>query len=217
MLTVPEEFLLLTLKDEGGDFVDIPIECLRAGFVGAALMELALLDRLDCDTNEVWIVDETPTGNGSLDPVLARLSTPGFKNQSDGIIEQLVDLGDASREASLTRLCDKGILVETEGRLLWLLRTRRYPMFDGKEIREVKLRLLDVLLRDGLPDPRDVCLMSLAETCGITSQIVPVSKMELARERMTKFSKMELIGQNVRQHLEIFRRAMVLAIHSDLC
>ena len=68
---------------------------------------------------------------------------------------------------------DKKILVETEGRLLWFLKTRRYPAVDGKEIREVKLRLLEVLLRDGLPDPRDVCLMSLAETCGIIRQIVP--------------------------------------------
>jgi Golgi phosphoprotein 3 len=216
MLTVPEEFLLLTLKDEGGDFVDIPVESLRAGFVGAALMELALLDRLDCDTTEVWIVDDAPTGNRSLDPVLWRLSTPSFSNRSDSLIEQMIDLGESIREASLKRLCDRGILVETEGRLLWLLRTRRYPMFDGKEVREVKLRLIDVLLRDGLPDPRDVCLMSLAETCGIIGQIVPASETALAQERMTKFSKMELFGQNVRQHLEIFRRSMILAVHSDL-
>ena len=53
MLTVPEEFLLLTLKDEDGGFVDIPLEYQRAGFLGAAIMELGLQGRLDSDLSRV--------------------------------------------------------------------------------------------------------------------------------------------------------------------
>lgn len=216
MLTIPEEFLLLTLKDQGGEFVDIPTESRRAGFVGAALMELALQDRLDSDTSEIWVVDQLPTGNVGLDLVLARLGAPGFSRMSEHLIGHMIDLGDAVRVAALKRLCAKGVLVETEGRYLWLLKTRRYPAIDGKEIREVKLRLLGVLVHDGLPDPRDVCLMSLAETCGIIGQIVPAAEMADARERMARFAKMELIGQNVRHHIDIFRRAMIMAIQSDV-
>lgn len=216
MLSVPEEFLLLTLKDEGGAFVDLPAESRRAGFVGATLMELALQDRLDYDNTQVWLVDETPTGSRSLDPVLTRLSNPLFSKQSEHLISRLVDLGDSVREACLNRLCEKGILVETEGRFRWLLKARRYPMTDGREIREVKLRLLEVLLHDGLPDPRDVCLMSLVETCGFTGQIVERSDLALAESRIAKFSKMELVGQDSRRYLEILSRSMVLAIHSDV-
>ena len=68
-----------------------------------------------------------------------------------------------------------------------------------------------MLLRDGLPDPRDVCLMSLAETCGIIRQIVPGSELKVARERIAKFSRMELIGQNVNHYIELFERAMAMA------
>lgn len=211
MLTVPEEFLLLTLEDEDGSFIDIPLEYQRAGFVGAAIMELALEGRIDKDLHKVRVVNAAPTGNAAIDPVLARISSPGFDNDPDNLINQLIELGDTVREESLKRLCAKKILVETEGRLLWFLKTRRYPAIDGKEIREVKLRLLEVLLRDGLPDPRDVCLMSLAETCGIIRQIVPASELKLARERIAKFSKMELIGQNVNHYIEIFERAMAMA------
>ena len=211
MLTVPEEFLLLTLKDEDGGFVDIPLEYQRAGFLGAAIMELGLQGRLDSDLNRVWVVSNTPTGDASLDPVLARLAAADFDSSADNLINQLIELGDTVRAHALTRLCDKKILVETEGRLLWFLKTRRYPAVDGKEIREVKLRLLEVLLRDGLPDPRDVCLMSLAETCGIIRQIVPASELKVARDRIAKFSKMELIGQNVNHYIELFERAMAMA------
>jgi golgi phosphoprotein 3 len=211
MLTVPEEFLLLTLKDEDGGFVDIPLEYQRAGFLGAAIMELGLQGRLDSDLNRVWVVDKTPTGDASLDPVLARLSAPDFDSHADNLINQLIELGDPVRAEALKRLCDKKILVETEGRLLWFLKTRRYPAIDGKEIREVKLRLLEVLLRDGLPDPRDVCLMSLAETCGIIRQIVPASELKVAREKIAKLSKMDLVGQNVNHYIELFERAMAMA------
>jgi hypothetical protein len=211
MLTVPEEFLLLTLKDEDGGFIDIPLEYQRAGFLGAAIMELALQERLDSDLDRVWVVNNAPTGDAALDPVLSRLAATGFDSNADNLINQLIELGDPVRSQALARLCEKKILVETEGRLLWFLKTRRYPPIDGKEIREVKLRLLEVLLRDALPGPRDVCLMSLAETCGIIRQIVPASELKVARERIAKFSKMELIGQNVNHYIELFERAMAMA------
>jgi hypothetical protein len=208
MLTVPEEFLLLTLKDENGGFVDIRYESLRAGFVGAAIMELCLQGRLDSDLDRVWVVDKTPTGDAGLDIVLAGLSAPEFKCEAEHVLGQLVGFGAQVRSEALQALCAKEILVETEGLLLWFLKTRRYPVIDGQEIREVKLRLLDVLLRDVLPSPRDVCLMSLAETCGIIAQIVPTSELTIARERIAKFAKMELIGQNVNAYIVICERAI---------
>jgi Golgi phosphoprotein 3 len=212
MLTVPEEFLLLTLKDENGGFVDIRHEKQRAGFVGAAIMELGLQGRLDSDLDRVWVVDKTPTGDLSLDLVLSSLASPEFNGNADLVLSQLIELGAQVRSEALRELCAKNILVETEGRVLWFLKTRRYPVIDGKEIREVKLRLLDVLLRDGLPGPRDVCLMSLAETCGIIEQIVPPSELIIARERIAKFAKMELIGQNVNNYIDMFDRAMAAAV-----
>ena len=47
MLTIPEEFLLLTVTDDAGGFVELPTEAFKSGFIGAAIMELALLDRID--------------------------------------------------------------------------------------------------------------------------------------------------------------------------
>lgn len=211
MLTVPEEFLLLTLRDENGGFVDIRHESQRAGFVGAAIMELGLQGRLDSDLDRVWVVDKTPTGDAALDLVLTGLSAPDFNGAADLVFGQLIDLGADVRGQALKALCEKNILVESEGRILWFLKTRRYPVIDGQEIREVKLRLLDVLLRDVLPSPRDVCLMSLAETCGIISQIVPASELIIARERIAKFAKMELIGQNVNTYIDMFERAVAAA------
>lgn len=211
MLTVVEELLLLTLRDEGGAFLHLPIKRQQAGFIGAAIMELGLKGRVDSDLDQIIIVDKRPTGDRALDVVLARMSDDKFSRNSDKLIDQLVEMGDLVRETALKSLCEKKILEEKEGRLLWLLKTRRYPPVGGKEIREVKLRLLEILLRDSLPDPRDVCLMALAETCGLIDQIVPVSELPRARERIEKFSKMEMVGQNVNNYIRIFEEALAMS------
>ena len=87
-------------------------------------------------------------------------------------------------------------------------------MVDGKEIREVKIRLLEILLRDELPDPRDVCLLSLADTCGIIRQIVPASELHRAQERIATLAKMDLIGQNVTRYINIFQEAVAYASYT---
>lgn len=212
MLTVVEEFLLLTIKDEGGSFVDMPPEVQDAGFAGAAIMELALRDRIDSDLSSLRLIDKTPTGEKSVDIVLAKIAEPGFDLNADKLISQLVSLGEQVRELALDRLCERKILTKTEGRILWLLKTRRYPVVDGKELREAKLRLLEILLGDQLPSPHDVCLMSLAETCGIISQIVPKSELKRASERLAQLGQMDLIGQNVKKYITIFQEEMAIAI-----
>lgn len=214
MLTVPEEFLLLTIKDDEGGFVDIPREAVSAGFIGAAIMELALQNRIDSDLDRIWVIDKTPTGEKAVDLVLGKISAPTFELEAAKLIDQLVIYGNEVRELSLDRLCERKILTKSEGRILWFLKARRYPVVDGKEIREVKLRLLEVLLRDELPDPRDVCLMSLAETCGIIRQIVPASELKRASERLSQLAKMDLIGQNVTRYITIFQEAVAYAAYT---
>lgn len=215
MLTIPEELLLLTIKDDDGEggFIDIPREALDAAFIGAALMELALENRIDSDADHVWIVDKTPTGEPCVDLVLAKIQEPDFQSNTPGLIAHLIDYADDVRELALEHLVERRILEQVEGRILWILKSRRYPVINGKEIREVKLRLLEILLGDELPEPRDVCLMSLAENCGIISQIVPESELERAAQKLSRLAQMDLIGQNVARYIQIFRESAAYAAY----
>lgn len=205
MLTIPEEFLLLTVADEDGGFVEMAPEAVTAGFVGAAIMELALNNRIDSDLDRVWVHDQTPLGEPCVDVVLRALSSPDFDLDATRMIEQLLVEGDLVHELALERVCDRRILEEREGRFLWFRKTRRYPVIDGREIREVKLRLLDVLLQGTIPDPRDICLMSLADSCGLFPGIIPADAFDLVAERFAALSRMDLIGLNVSRYIEIFR------------
>lgn len=208
MLTIPEEFLLLTVADEDGGFVEMAPEAVSAGFIGAAIMELALANRIDSDLDRVWIHDRTPLGEPCVDTLLQALAAPDFDLDASRLIEQLLSAGDRVRALALERVCARGILQEKEGRLLWFRKARRYPVIDGREIREVKLRLLDVLLQEVIPDPRDLCLLSLADSCGLFPRIIPADALDLVAARFASLARMELIGLNVSRYIRIFRETL---------
>jgi hypothetical protein len=211
MLTIPEEFLLLLTKDDDGGFITVAPESEIAGFVGAAVMDLALHDRIDSDLKRIWVVDAKPTGERCIDLVLEKMAAGDLDTASDKLVDQLIGLGGQIRDLALERLCERSILKREEGRILWFLKARRYPVIDGTEIREAKLRLLEVLLHDEIPSPRDVCLLSLAESCDIIRELVPPFEIKRASERLATIAKMDLIGQTVANYVRIVQENAVFA------
>ena len=78
-----------------------------------------------------------------------------------------------------------------------MLSSRRYPVVDGKAERELKLRIMEVLFSDALPDPRDIVIICLADACGIFKELLAERELDLVAERIGQVRKMDLIGQAV--------------------
>lgn len=206
MLTAVEEFVLLALDGRTGDFRRINTEYLHAGVIGAAVMELALAGRIDSDVDRAWVIDPSPLGDASLDPVLAEMAKPGFPPRIEQVIGRLMPLAEAVLDNTLARLCQRGVLERSEVRGLLLRKVTRYTVKDGVEFAETGERLRLLLNGDGLPDPRDVCLITLAKTCGLLDQLVAPEDLKRAMDRVSSFAGMDLIGQNVRRYLYLFDR-----------
>lgn len=206
MLSTAEEFLLLALDRKSGDFRRIHSEYFNAGLVGGAVMELALAGRIDSDVDRAWVVDASPTGEASLDLVLKEMSKPGFPPQIERVIGALMPFGRQIEESVLEKLCKAGVLERSEGRSLLLKKTARYMVRDSGGFDAARTRLRAMLLGDGLPEPRDVCLITLVTACGLLDQVLPAEQHEAAMSRVSKFSGLDLIGQNVRRYLYLFER-----------
>jgi hypothetical protein len=191
-----EEIVLLQLDDTRGKLIDLPASAEEVVIVGAALMELALLNRIDSDPDRLMLVDSRPTGDDILDDVLTRLASVAALS-STSAIEHLSHQADTYQERALRRLIAKKILREDNGRFLWVFQTRRYPLIDDAETREVKTRLRQVLLTDELPDPRDIVLICLIEACDMLRLILTPDELAAAGERVAQLSRLDLIGQAV--------------------
>ncbi len=197
MLSVPEEILLLTLDDERGTPVDVPAIQIDCAIAGAILMDLALRCRIDTGLDELFTVSREPTGDSLLDEVLERIAGDPEPHDAAYWVQVLSHRSGEYRDRIAERLVEAKILKRVEERLLWVFGSRRYPQIDGGEEREVKRRIVNVLLDDGIPDPRDIVILTLADTCGVLDRILSSRELKNREGRLRQLERMDLIGQAV--------------------
>jgi len=197
MLRFAEEIMLLLLDDEGERFVRVPDWSLRYALAGGVLMDLALEDRIDTDLEKLILVDPAPLGDNILDPTLADIVCAEETRDARFWVERVANRADEIREAATGRLIGRGILERREDRFLWVFRSRRYPLVDGKAEREVKLRIMEVLFSEVIPTPRDVVIICLADACGIFTELLSKREVRQAMPRIELIRRMDLIGRAV--------------------
>ena len=212
-LRFAEEITLLMLNDEDGEFVRVPGWSLQCAFAGAVLMDLALENRIDTDLKRLVLIDPTPLGDDILDPVLARIAQATETHDARHWVEHIADYVEEIREGALAGLVKRGILRREEDRFLWVFKSRRYPIVDGEAEREVKLRIMEVLFGNEIPDPRDIVLICLADACGILRELLSARELERAAERIEQVRKLDLIGQAVSKAVWDIQSSIALAMH----
>ncbi|MCY3931967.1 MAG: GPP34 family phosphoprotein [Acidobacteria bacterium] len=194
-LTFVEEILLLLLDDESGAMKRVAPNVMELLVAGAILMDLALRGRLDCDLQRLVVVDSTPVGEEILDGPLAEIVEAADEADARTWVVRLSARSKQVQEAALARLVERGILRVEDRSFLWVFGSRRYPMVDDREEREVKLRILDVLLSDRIPAPRDVALICLADASNAFQVILSPQELRHAAARIELVRGFDLIGQ----------------------
>lgn len=212
LLRFPEEIILLLLDDENGKLASLRDWSLRYAMAGAVLMELALEHRVDSDLNQLLLVDETPTGDPMLDQVLAEIAASKKQQQVRYWIDRISGHGDEFRDMVLDRLVQKGILKRQEELLMWVFKLRTYPQLDDKPEREVKMRIMEVLFSDIVPDPRDVVIICLADACGIFGAILSNRELEYCRGRIDEVRRLDIISQEVSKAIWDIDNSMTYAM-----
>ena len=197
MLRFAEEVMLLLLDDENGTFARVPGWSLNYALGGGVLMDLALENRIDTDLEKLFLVDATPLGDSLLDPMLADIARAEKTHDARYWVERTAGRAAEIRETVLDRLVEAGILSRHDERFLWVFRSRRYPVVDGKAEREVKLRIMEVLFSDMIPDPRDIVIIALADACGIFKWLLSKRELKNAESRISDVRRMDLIGRAV--------------------
>ena len=202
--------MLLLLHDENGRFERVPDWSLGYALGGGVLMDLALENRIDTDLDNLILVDDTPLGDSLLDPTLADIAAAEDKRDARFWVERTAGRADEIREEALARLVRSGILEEQEDRFLWVFRSRRYPVVDGRAEREVKLRIMEVLFSDEIPDPRDVVIICLADACALFRQLLSKQELERASKRIEQVTRLDLIGQAMSQAIRDIQLSIAL-------
>jgi len=202
MLRYSEEILLLVLDEGRGELAPgIPERSLALALAGAVLMDLALENRIDTDSERLMLVNATPLGEDILDSTLAEIAGADQEQDTGYWLERTAEQGDRIREAALARLTDRGILNSEADGLLSLVpsvsRSRRYPIADGQWVEETRLRIMRLLFSDDIPDPRDIGIIALADACGVFRTILAPEERAQVRDRIDLLRNLDLIARTM--------------------
>ena len=198
MLSFAEEIYLLALDDVTGKISTYSEEVsLSYALIGALLCELSFLNKIDSDLDHLYVIDKEPTGNKILDFVLEVISEAEKSMPISYWLKVL--LSDASRteDLVLNHLIQRGILKRIDERIYWVFHTRRYPVIDNHEIKNVEDRLRELVLNDDIPDPREAVLVSLVHACNLFEDILSPREKKRAESRIQSIAKLDIVGREV--------------------
>ena len=199
-LTLIDELVLTLLNEESGYFRQVPGWNLSCAAVGAALAELSLLSRIDTDMDSLILLDATVTGDPALDPVLRKIVAEPAQRNAQYWVERLAPEAESIIDMTLDRLVDLKILQHHDGDF-WSLAGSVWRMGHhtgsevGTAVEFVKTRISRAIFNNEIPEPRDVIIICLIDTCDVLRFIFELD--EESEQRVQDICKMDLIGRAI--------------------
>jgi len=212
-LRLPEEILLLALKDEKGTF-DWRAGNYSYAMAGGILAELLLAGRITVEDSKKALVTITmPEFLG--DPVLdSRLETIRSAKRRKKLRDWVTTFGNKSglKHEVARSLCQKGILQLQEHHILSLFRTRRYPELCHERERKIVERLREAIFSEKKDiDARTAILIALANSAGVLSGTFARKELKQRKRRIKAISDGECIGKATKEAIEAVQAAIVVA------
>jgi len=209
VLTLTEDLVLLALDDHSGRILPVDDIGYRHALAGAVLLDLALLGRLENRDGAVRVSDRTNTGEDLLDRWRETIEAEEEPLELRVWIARLALASEQIETAALSSLVDRGILEKQETNFLWVFETRRYPMLDGAEEKEVKRRICDVLLSDEEPSQADAILVGLVDDARLLPHILSDAETRESARRVAQVRDLDVIGKEVAAVIEHLRLEML--------
>ena len=205
-LSLPEELILALLNEESGYFHQVPGWDLNCAVIGSALAELSLQHRIDTDTRSLYLVDSLETGNPALDPILQEIVNDSEQRNAQYWIERLAPRAEGIIDQTLDRLVKLNILEHHDGDF-WTLSPNAVSDWmggtsaEGNAAEFVKTRLSRVIFNNEIPDPRDVIIICLINTCDVFRFMFQLD--DAAEERIKFICQMDLIGRSMAEAVSV--------------
>ena len=199
-LSLTQELILMLLNEESGYFHQVPGWNLNCAVIGAVLAELSLRSRIDTDVDSLFVIDPTPTGDTTIDVILEVIASEPNRQNTQYWIERLAPRAESIVDSVLARLEEMKILEHHEGEFWTLARTDwKMGLYDedekGTANQFIRTRISRAIFMNEIPDPRDVIIICLVNTCDVFRFMFQLD--EESEQRIEFICKMDEIGRSI--------------------
>jgi hypothetical protein len=202
-LTLAEELLLVILDDSSGKFFPTAKPfAIDIALAASLIMELTLNGRIDTDSEKLFLISSTPTGNQILDDVLFEIDAEKTSLTTSAWLTRIAQKGESLNQLVINGLVNRGILMSVEKRLLWVFKTRIYPPASGIEEREVRARVMHLINSDEIPNPRDSLLVGLLRSTGLMNHLFTPATLDNLQTRIDIIVNLEEINRSLSKSVQ---------------
>lgn len=214
-LNLIEEFLLIALDDEKGQFV-IDSTHLHHGFAGAILLEMALREKIDISSDIVKLISSEYEVEMAINKVIDQVKNSKPKKVKEWI-QILAKQAGELKEDTLLRLRNKGILRKEEHKILWIIPNNKYPTSDATPENKVRQRLSDVMLRGAKSEPHDIMLLSLINVSDLTKEAFrDKEEYKVVKKKIKEVTQDIKISQSINKSIREIQAAIMVAMMSAI-
>ncbi len=195
-LRLHEEILLLALRDHKGT-IENRAAMYKIALGGAMLAELMLENRIAIGSdkkNPVELVDRKGLGDPLLDECLGLIAGAKRRKRASAWISRFSNLSRLKHRVA-EGLCRKGILKDSEDKILLFFTRKLYPTIDPAPERALIARLRRAVNGESLTmKPRIGILVALAHATGLLRVHFDRSELKARRKRLETIAKGDIIG-----------------------
>lgn len=183
-IALAEELLLLAYDDQTGKATGSRIG-LDLGMAAAVLVDLALAGRIAYVNGNLVVLDPTPIGDPIADIVLAKAAADSPHTPAQWVQR----LRHGLRARVLEDLIARGVVRDVDETHLEYIHVHRYPTADPAYEAEIRKRLAEALITEGIPDERTAALATLLVATRMEPALrLPPEEAARAHERLEQIA-----------------------------
>jgi hypothetical protein len=216
MLTLFEEFFLLSIDDENGSPLPSVADNLGYGLSGALLAELSLQGKVRVsDTHRLELVDSAKTGDEMLDEALGQVQESSQVRKVTYWVKHFSDEPKKLRKRLVERLETGGVVKQEDNRLSWVT-----PYADSQEKYASAKYLLKSRLRQNVLageelELHDLVLLNLVKACGMLNLVFTRDERKMGRRRIYELMVAKSLSNPLVQSIQEIEAAVESQTEAD--
>ncbi len=212
-LTMHEQLMLLALRDDAGTLES------KAGMHayalgGAILAELVLAGRVTIENDEkklVNLIERLPLGEPILDEALELIATAKRRGRATDWVMRFANIKKLMHRVA-QQLCRRGILQDSEHKVLWIFTRKIYPEIDPRPEKQLVEELrVAIEVDDQKVPPRTAIVLSLANATGMLAIHFDKKELKQRKERIEQIASGDAVGGATKAAVEAVQAAMMAA------
>ncbi len=212
-LFLPEEIMLLALRDEEGTIASGTMYQYAIG--AAVLSELLLNKRIAVEESKkkklVNLISSQPLGEPLIDQCLEKISNAKRRASLQTWVSRFASVKNLKHRVA-QGLCERGILRASEDKILLLFTRKIYPEVNREPERKLIERLRQAIFTDSRNvDPRTVVLVSLANSTGLLKVVFDKKELRGRKARIKEISDGEITGKAAKEAIEAMQAAVMVS------